>query len=62
MQGLYYAFKDALGDYMHVRQRQDPRWAPPRTLQWTYDNLGWVQMLILVTVSAGVVAATGSLS
>jgi hypothetical protein len=59
MKSLYFAFKDALGDYILVRRRQDPRWAPPRSLVWAYDNLGWVQAVILFAVAAGLVVATG---
>lgn len=59
MKAWYYTFKDAIGDYIHLRRRQDPRWSPPRTLLWTYDNLGWVQAVILVAMAAGLVAATG---
>jgi hypothetical protein len=59
MKGLYYAFKDAIGDYIFVRRRQDPRWAPSPALRWTYDNLGWVQALLMLGLAAGLVAATG---
>lgn len=62
MNGLYYAFKDALGDYIQVRRREDPRRAPLPVLCWTYDNLGWMQAVVLVAMAAGLVAATGGLA
>ena len=56
------SFKDALGDYIHIRRRQDPRWGPSPVLRWTYDNLGWMQAVVLLAMMAGLVAATGGLA